>query len=116
MSKTEKPSPGPASPNKPDAARRALLRGVAVGIPSVVTLASGSAWGAANSVPCFQAFYNGKITGTGTGTDPYKWNGTYTIGTTTVTANEPVSKANTSQFCWDSGATAASYPNWGSLP
>lgn len=115
MSKTEKPSPGPASPNKPDAARRALLRGVAVGLPSIVTLASGSAWGAANSVPCFNAVYSGKITN-GATSGTYKYNGNYVIGTTTVQTNDPVTKANTSQFCWESGATTAGYPSWGSLP
>ena len=62
MSKTDKTSLTPPAPNQPDAARRALLRGAIKGAAlapaAIVTLKSGSAWAAANSVPCFNATFD----------------------------------------------------------
>lgn len=101
MSKTDKPSSAPASSKKPDAARRALLRGVAVGIPSVVTLASGSAWGAAGSVPCFNAVYAGRFETITTGPDSGRYKFTQAVGT--AQPGDFVTTSNTSQFCWNSG-------------
>jgi hypothetical protein len=55
MSETEHPAQEPAQrPNgaQPDRGRRALLKGVALSAPAVVTLTSGSAWAA--SLTCFE--------------------------------------------------------------
>jgi hypothetical protein len=97
MSKTEKPSTGPASPNKPDAARRRLLglalKGAAVGAPAIVTLKSGTAW--ALSIPCFQEQNYGIANAPGGGSYP-------TINGTVVDKGG----TGVSQFCWESGNTS----------
>jgi hypothetical protein len=98
MSKTEKPSTGPASPNKPDAARRRLLglalKGAAIGAPAIVTLKSGTAW--ALSIPCFQEEKYGVTPSTPPG-------GFFpTINGTVVDKGG----SGVSQFCWESGNTS----------
>ena len=98
MSKTEKPAPGPASPNSPNAARRRLLglavKGAAIAAPAIVTLKSGTAWAA--SIPCFQE------QGYGVTAAPTPPGGSYPTINGTV-----VDKGGTgvSQFCWESGNT-----------
>ncbi len=112
MTDTDKnSSTKPASPSasKPDAARRALLRGLAVGVPSIVTLASGSAWGAAGSIPCFNGVYQGNVevvNGNYVFKNPVPPDGSGS------SAGDPVTQANTSQFCWNSGGPTA----WENLP
>jgi hypothetical protein len=105
MSKTEKTSPAPSAASKPDAARRALLRGAIKGAalaPAIVTLKSGSAWAAAGSVPCYQKTYTVQAVG---GSD--NLNVFLNDPITGQPTSTQITQGQVSATCWSSGGNLA---------
>lgn len=105
MNEIDKPSASPSASSKPDARRRALLRGAIKGAalaPAIVTLKSGSAWAAAGSITCYARNYN-VVVKPGTSELNVFLNDPVT-GAPTATQ---ITRGQISRTCWESGGNLA---------